>query len=127
MKFSWRTALIAGIAVLTLAACTPEQISVFRAVTEPTRDALSDSQLAALRRCESHDNYEAVSAGGWYRGAYQFSRSTWDSTAEGHFFWLIGRDPADVEPWWQDAMARALWSDRGRSPWPVCGPAAARS
>jgi hypothetical protein len=44
-----------------------------------------------------------------------------DAVAARHFEWLVGVDPAEAEPWWQDLMARALYSERGRAPWPVCG------
>jgi hypothetical protein len=111
--------VVAGLAALT--GCTPEQIALFNHVTGPYQDAVTDEQLAALRSCESTDNYAAVSASGRYRGAYQFSQTTWDRVARAHFPWLAGTDPATVEPWWQDAMARALWSESGASSWPHCG------
>lgn len=82
---------------------------------------LSDEQLARLRNCEATGNYGAVSAGGRYRGAYQFSVSTWNATAAAHFPFLVGVDPSAAEPYAQDAMARALFVTSGRSPWPVCG------
>ena len=102
-------------------ACTPEQILFYLESTEPTRDVLSDEELLRLRMCESTDNYQAVSPSGTYRGAYQFDRRTWNSVAERHFPWLVGMDPVAADPWWQDAMTRALWSERGRQPWPHCG------
>jgi hypothetical protein len=111
--------VVAGLAALT--GCTPEQIALFNHVTGPYQDAVTDEQLATLRLCESTDNYAAVSASGRYRGAYQFSQTTWDRVARAHFPWLAGTDPATVEPWWQDAMARALWSESGASSWPHCG------
>jgi hypothetical protein len=82
---------------------------------------LSDEQLARLRWCESTDNYGAVGGGGTYRGAYQFSISTWNSTAARHFPYLVGIDPVHADPYAQDAMTRALFSTNGRAPWPVCG------
>ena len=106
------------VAVLALTACTPEQVAQFLAVTEPTRHVLSDEQLVALRQCESGGNYQAA---GRYRGAYQFLQSTWDDVASRHYPWLVGRDPATVEFWWQDAMTRALFAEAGARPWPVCG------
>jgi hypothetical protein len=109
----------AGIAVLT--GCTPEEIALYSHVTSPYADSVSDATLHQLRKCESTDNYAAVSSSGKYRGAYQFSQSTWDRVANSHFPWLAGQDPATVEPWWQDAMARALWSESGNSSWPHCG------
>lgn len=119
----WRLGLLTGICALTLAAsaCTPEQVTLFRMVAEPYDEVLTDAQLHALRVCESGDDYTVVDRSGSFRGAYQFTRSTWDSVASRHFEWLVGVDPAEAEPWWQDLMARALWSERGRGPWPVCG------
>jgi len=102
-------------------ACNPEEIIFFLEATEPTRDVLTDDELLRLRMCESTDNYQATNPSGKYRGAYQFDQPTWDRVAERHFPWLAGLDPVDVEPWWQDAMTRALWSERGRQPWPKCG------
>lgn len=82
---------------------------------------LSDDQLYQLRMCESTDNYGAVGGGGAYRGAYQFNRSAWDSTAASFLPRYVGMDPASAPPKVQDAMTRALWSSRGPRPWPVCG------
>jgi len=82
---------------------------------------LSGDQLFRLRWCESTDNYQAVSAGGTYRGAYQFSQSTWNWVAGTHHPKYHGQDPRWAAPEVQDAMARALWYMMGPSPWPVCG------
>jgi hypothetical protein len=76
---------------------------------------------AALRRCESGGNYGAVSSSGTYRGAYQFSRSTWNSVASRSHPHLVGVDPAAAAPADQDAMAMALYRSSGSRPWPHCG------
>jgi hypothetical protein len=81
----------------------------------------SAAAWAALRECESGGDYSIVSRTGRYRGAYQFSRSTWDSVAADHAPDLVGVDPAAATPAEQDAMARALYADRGAQPWPHCG------
>ena len=120
-KLRLRHLLIAGVALLAMTGCTPEEITAFNAITAPYRDVLSDDQLARLRGCESHGNYGAVSRNGRYRGAYQFSQATWDRVARDHFPHLQGQDPAGVEPWWQDSMAKALWSESGPRSWPHCG------
>jgi hypothetical protein len=112
--------LVLALAVLGTA-CTTEEIALYLETTASTRDVLSADDLSNLRSCESADDYSAVSASGLYRGAYQFDQGTWDAVAGRHFPWLVGRDPATVEPWWQDAVTRALWSERGDQPWPVCG------
>jgi hypothetical protein len=76
---------------------------------------------AALRRCESGGDYGAVSSSGTYRGAYQFSRSTWNSVASSSYPHLVGVDPAAASAADQDAMAMALYRSSGSSPWPHCG------
>lgn len=89
--------------------------------TDPHPDGPSDVQWEALRFCEATGNYEAVSPTGKYRGAYQFSRQTWDWIAGMHHEHLVGVDPAAASPHDQDHMARALYDLRGRGQWPVCG------
>jgi hypothetical protein len=84
----------------------------------------SDAVLARLRACESGGNYGAVSSSGAYRGAYQFSRQTWNNVARGFLPAYVNVDPAAAPPYIQDAMARVLWNQSGRSQWPVCGPRA---
>ena len=117
--------VIALTALLFASSCTPEEVAFYLKVTDHVNDVLSADELKRLRDCESTDNYTAVSLWtdtiGLYRGAYQFVQHTWDDVAERHFPWLVGKDPVEVEPWWQDAMTRALWSERGRQPWPICG------
>lgn len=83
-------------------------------------NAVSSEGLYRLRKCESGDNYGAVNRSGTYRGAYQFSRSTWNNTARAHYPELQGVDPASAAPWDQDRMARALWATGGPRNWPVC-------
>ncbi len=74
----------------------------------------SYEQWAALRNCESGGNYQAVSPSGLYRGAYQFDLGTWAGVGG-------SGDPALAPPEEQDHRAQVLWSQRGSSPWPVCG------
>jgi hypothetical protein len=95
----------AGIAVVVAsgaAACTPS--------------GPSGSQLYALRVCESGNRYSINSGNGFY-GAYQFSVSTWRGLGFGGY-------PHQASPATQDAAVRKLYSQRGWSPWPVCGPRA---
>lgn len=119
--------LLGLVGTFTLAAaCTPEQQALFRQAwaeeqaKDPFRGAISDAGLARLRACESGGNYGIVSSNGLYRGAYQFSRGTWDSVARRHHPGLIGVDPSRAAPWDQDKMARALWATSGPQNWPVC-------
>ena len=81
----------------------------------------SAEQWAALRQCEAGGDYSITNPSGKYRGAYQFDRSTWNSVAERHAPGLVGADPAAAAPADQDAMAQALYSERGARPWPHCG------
>ena len=88
------------------------------ATTLPTEE-----QWEALRQCESTGNYRAISISpaGRYRGAYQFSRSTWDWVApQIGADYLVGLDPAEATPGDQDRMAQALWDINGWAPWPAC-------
>lgn len=114
------------ISVLVTTACTPTEIAAYLDVTAESRTAAADRGLTPeglhqLRVCESTDRYHIVDSTGSFRGAYQFDRSTWNAVARRWYPWLEGLDPAEVDPWWQDAMAQALWSERGPQPWPVCG------
>lgn len=65
-----------------------------------------------LRLCESGNNY-ANKRNATYRGAYQFSYSTWNNFG-GYY------DPADAPPGVQDEAAKLLQARRGWSPWPAC-------
>jgi Transglycosylase-like domain len=121
MRRRTRMIALALAALIFTAACTPEELVRYIDSTAEVRDVLSPAELSRLRQCESTDNYRAVSASGLYRGAYQFDQTTWNDVADRFFPWLVGVDPIDAEPWWQDAMTRALWSERGRQPWPICG------
>jgi hypothetical protein len=85
-----------------------------------TSDGSSGDALACIRAHESDTSggYQAVSAGGTYRGAYQFLQSTWDNAAgaAGRAD-LVGADPASVAPADQDAVAAYLYSQVGSQPW----------
>ena len=113
-----------------LASCTPEEQALFVAAhnarqaelaADKFAGAVSADGLARLRACESGGRYNAVSSTGAYRGAYQFSRQTWNAVAGRHYPHLRGADPAAAAPADQDRMARALWATAGRGQWPVCG------
>jgi len=121
MSTRLRLVALALVALILTSACTVEEVTFFLDSTEHVADALTHEELGRLRHCESTDNYQAISRSGTYRGAYQFDQTTWDGVAERHFPWLMGIDPINAAPWWQDSMARALWSERGSQPWPICG------
>lgn len=69
--------------------------------------------LAKLRSCESGGNY-ANKKNPLYRGAYQYSYSTW-ANYRGYY------DPADAPAAVQDEAARNTYVRRGWQPWPNCG------
>ncbi len=64
------------------------------------------------------NGYAAVNPSGTYRGAYQFSQSTWDNTARhaGRLD-LVGVDPAQASVADQDVLAWTLYQWQGAAPW----------
>ncbi len=116
VRRSFSTLLLAVIGTVAITSCAGAP-----AIQDHFPDAVSADGLARLRACESGGNYGAVSSSGSYRGAYQFSRSTWNNVARSYYPELNGVDPAGAAPWDQDRMARALWATAGRGQWPVCG------
>ena len=91
----------------------------------PAPDGPTEQQWNDLRRCESTNNYQAVSPSGTYRGAYQFSQATWDFisgiSAHVEVHHLFGLDPINASPAEQDLMAQTLYNYWGRGQWPECG------
>jgi hypothetical protein len=81
-------------------------------VSRPSSGA--STTLERIAQCESSGNPAAVSAGGRYRGKYQFTRSTWRA------YGGTG-DPAAAPEAEQDRIAAKLFAARGTSPWPACG------
>lgn len=80
----------------------------------PARVAVaSGDRFDALAQCESGGDPRAVSSSGTYRGAFQFSLSTWHS---------IGRtgDPIDYSYGEQKAAAIDLQARDGWGQWPAC-------
>ncbi len=69
--------------------------------------------LLKLRTCEAGGNY-ANKNNPLYRGAYQYSYSTWANYG-GYY------DPADAPAAVQDQAARNTYVKRGWQPWPNCG------
>lgn len=68
--------------------------------------------MAAIRWCESSNDYTANTGNGYY-GAYQFAAETW---------WWLGYAgwPHEAAPSVQDEAAVALYNIFGWSPWPAC-------
>lgn len=88
-----------------------EQVEIVGA--KPSFSGDFAAALAKLRACESGGNY-ANKKNPSYRGAYQYSYSTWANYG-GYY------DPADAPPAVQDQAARNTYVRRGWQPWPNCG------
>jgi hypothetical protein len=71
-----------------------------------------DPGLAAIRQCESSNNYATDTGNGFY-GAYQFTQESWE---------LVGGtgNPAHASPAEQDRRAARLMELQGPSAWPNC-------
>ena len=108
--------LVAHRSALEFAGLPVDQLPVMPIPAGP-----SPEKWAALRECESGGDYTIINRSGKYRGAYQFDRSTWNSVAGRHDPSLVGVDPAAASPADQDALALALYIERGARPWPHCG------
>lgn len=69
--------------------------------------------LHRIARCESGGNPRAIGGGGLYRGAFQFSQSTWNGVG--------GKgDPIDAPLVEQYRRAAILLKRSGPGQWPVC-------
>ena len=91
----------------------PQHVPVARTVqSAPQPDTGSGGAFAALRRCESGDNYRTDTGNGYY-GAYQFSLETWSRIGERGL-------PSDAPAAVQDEAAQRLQSERGWRQWPSC-------
>ncbi len=90
-----------------------KQVEVVGAKATNTFSGDFAGALAKLRACESGGNY-ANKRNPLYRGAYQYSYSTW-ANKYGIY------DPADATPGQQDQAAWETYQRRGWQPWPHCG------
>lgn len=66
--------------------------------------------------CESGGNPRAIGGGGQYRGAFQFTKSTWRASPKSP-----GGDPITFSFRTQAVVAVLLKQREGTDPWPVCG------
>ncbi|WP_369405686.1 transglycosylase family protein [Streptacidiphilus anmyonensis] len=85
-----------------------------RAVSPLVHFGTGEINWAALARCESGGNPHITDPSGRYGGLYQFDAGTWHSLG-GHGL------PQNASVSEQTTRARALFQERGLSPWPVCG------
>lgn len=74
--------------------------------------------LGCVKNRESKGQYTAVNRSSGAGGAYQFLPNTWNNTAKhaGRAD-LVGKNPSQVSPRDQDAMAQHLYQWQGRGPW----------
>lgn len=139
MRVQFRASILALASLLSLSACNPSQIqqalaakghtittdqaaAISAHLTRPSGPrSLTDAQLARLAKCESGGNPTIVSKSGSYHGLYQFDQRTWNGVAKRVAPEWSGVRPSAAPAEVQHAMARTLYADRGRSPWPVCG------
>ena len=107
-----RAATVAPSATPLPAPSDTDPVPVAAVVASSDGGGPTAAQWAAVRRCESGDNY-GINTGNGYYGAYQFSPITW---------WWLGYQgyPNQAAPWVQDQAARDLWAIYGWSPWPAC-------
>ncbi|MDQ6650138.1 MAG: transglycosylase family protein [Actinomycetota bacterium] len=97
-----------------LAIATPGLAAIlFAADAAAGAGAASAVDFAGIRNCESGGDYSTNTGNGFY-GAYQFDLQTWRSVGGSGL-------PSSASAATQDALAARLASERGTSPWPVCG------
>lgn len=85
----------------------PVEVTYTQEVAQSPAPSTDDNWHRSNRRMvETTNNYQWNWSNG-YKGAYQFSESTWNATASAH-----GLNPSDTSPANQDAMADAYANDR---------------
>jgi hypothetical protein len=84
----------------------------------PVADPALPPFLQCVVQAESRGNYGAVSPGGTYMGAFQFSQSTWNFAARAAgLLYLVGVPPNRATKPQQDTVAVALYALDGQRPW----------
>ncbi len=71
--------------------------------------------MLRIRRCESHDNYQAANPASSARGAYQFLTGSWSDYGHAARYGVSRADLAS--PAQQDEAAVLTWQRSGTSPW----------
>lgn len=90
----------------------------FEAAPLPTTVPSLNSFLRCVIQAESGGDYQAVSPGGTYMGAFQFSQSTWNEAALlAGMPQLVNVPPDQATPAEQDDLAIALYNADGSHPW----------
>jgi hypothetical protein len=140
-----RKLILIVVALITVAACTPEQVAELRHHVVATKDDVkvaravnaaeakggssflqlaaalhSDPFLVCTRAHESDTagGYQAYNSSGPWYGAYQFLQSTWDTTAvHAGLPYLVGRNILATNGFFQDVLAMDLYHWQGKAPW----------
>jgi resuscitation-promoting factor RpfB len=90
----------------------------FESAPLPTTAPSLNSFLQCVIQAESGGDYQAVSPGGTYMGAFQFSQSTWNEAADlAGMPQLVNVPPYQATPAEQDDLAIALYNADGSHPW----------
>ncbi len=84
------------------------RVAYLDAITPP-----GPAWLAAVRECESGDDYSTATGNGFW-GAYQFTASSWAAVGGSGL-------ASEASPREQDERAAALYRLSGPGNWPVCG------
>ncbi len=105
-----RTGAVLATGTTIIAAGAGGALAATAHLTAP--DSATPAQFAALRQCESGDDY-AINTGNGFYGAYQFDLTTWHGLGYAGY-------PYQASPATQDAAAEKLQSERGWEPWPAC-------
>jgi hypothetical protein len=116
-------AVFASVASDDAGAATPARKSA-AAAAKPVYDVAWKRDVSARNKawarsvaaCESGNDPNALGAGGLYRGAFQFQRSTWRNAPRSP-----GGDPIRFSYKTQAFVAVRLKMNSGASPWPDCG------
>lgn len=103
---------VAGVQAAEAAQMQQQQRSIPRVQVVQNFSGGTNSHLERIKQCESGGNY-AIKTNPIYRGAYQFSYSTWAAMGG-------SGDPADASPAEQDMRAQMLYDQAGPGQWPVC-------
>jgi hypothetical protein len=114
VKGQLAAAIAADRSQLTTTAVASRVVTVGGAVSDPSLPPF----LQCVVRVESGGDYQAVSPGGQYMGAFQFSQPTWNEAAQlAGMPQLIGVPPNQAPKADQDTLALALYDADGQQPW----------
>jgi hypothetical protein len=140
-----RRLILIVVALITVAACTPEQVAEMRGHVSVTQDdvkvaravntaeqkggenflqlaaALHNDPFLVCTRAHESDTaggYQAYNPSGPWYGAYQFLQSTWNNTAmHAGLPYLAGANILGTNGFFQDALAMNLYRWQGNAPW----------